>query len=162
MDAGLFDVLHDAGDDDVCAVAERVDVDLGGVFKKVVDEDGAVLRILDGGGHVLADFCVVVGDDHGAAAEDVAGAHEDGVADAVGACRASSRLVAMAPSGCGMPRSTMSLPKRLRSSARSIDSGEVPMMGTPAAFSGRARFSGVWPPNWTIMPMSAPLAASCW
>ena len=43
--------------------------------------------------------------------------------------------------------------KRSRSSARSIDSGEVPMMGTPAASSARARFRGVWPPNWTMTPM---------
>ena len=85
MDAGFFDVLHDAGDDDVFAVAEGVDVDFDGVFEEVVDEDGALLRILDGFLHVAGDAFAVVGDDHGAAAEDVAGAHEDGIADALGA-----------------------------------------------------------------------------
>src|SRR6185312_4152673 len=32
----------------------------------------------------------------------------------------------------------------------------------PAAFRGKARFSGVCPPNCTITPMGAPLCASCW
>ena len=41
---------------------------------------------------------------------------------------------------------------RCRSSARSMASGEVPMMGTPRLASGPARFSGVWPPNCTITP----------
>ncbi len=161
VDAGLFDVLHDAGDDDVGSVAEGVHVYFGRVFEEVVDEDGALLRIFDGGRHVLADFGVVVGDDHGAAAEHVAGADEDGIADAVCPGQGFVEVGGDAPSGCGICKSSMSLPKRLRSSARSMDSGEVPMIGTPAAFSGRARLSGVWPPNWTIMPMSAPLAASC-
>ena len=60
--------------------------------------------------------------------------------------------VAITPGACGICSSSSSLSKRLRSSARSIDSGEVPMMLTPAAFSGRARLSGVWPPNCTITP----------
>jgi hypothetical protein len=42
--------------------------------------------------------------------------------------------------------------KRSRSSATSIESGVVPTMGAPAAASGRASFSGVWPPYCTITP----------
>ena len=37
MDAGFFNVLHDAGDDDVFRVAERVDIDLDGVLQEVID-----------------------------------------------------------------------------------------------------------------------------
>jgi hypothetical protein len=48
--------------------------------------------------------------------------------------------------------------KSFRSSATSIDSGEVPMMFTPLAFRPAARLSGVWPPNWTM----APSQPSCW
>ncbi len=65
---------------------------------------------------------------------------------------ASSSEVAITPGACGICNSSSSLLKCLRSSARSIDSGEVPIMFTPAAFSGRARFSGVCPPNCTITP----------
>jgi len=50
------------------------------------------------------------------------------------------------------PSSTMSALKRWRSSARSIASGEVPRIGTPASRSGTASFSGVCPPNCTITP----------
>ena len=38
MDAGLLDVLHDAGDEHVLAVGERVDVDLDGVGEVAVDQ----------------------------------------------------------------------------------------------------------------------------
>src|SRR5690606_39488976 len=41
--------------------------------------------------------------------------------------------------GCSSARSLTSCWKRSRSSARSIDSGEVPMIGTQAASSARAR-----------------------
>ena len=47
VDAGLFNVLHDAGDDHVFRVAERVDVDFDGVLEEVIDEHGALLRVLD-------------------------------------------------------------------------------------------------------------------
>ena len=39
MDAGLLDVLHDAGDEDVLAVGERVDVDLDRVGQVAVEEE---------------------------------------------------------------------------------------------------------------------------
>jgi hypothetical protein len=42
--------------------------------------------------------------------------------------------------------------KRSRSSARSIESGDVPTIGTPARSSGTASLSGVCPPNWTMTP----------
>jgi len=48
---------------------------------------------------------------------------------------------------------------RSRSSARSMASGEVPRIGTPASSSGWASFSGVWPPNWTITPAARPSTA---
>ncbi len=46
----------------------------------------------------------------------------------------------------------MSLEKRSRSSARSMASGVVPRMGSPAFSSGTESRSGVWPPNWTMAP----------
>src|ERR1700687_927801 len=87
MHAGLLDVLHDAADDDIGAVGERVNVHLGGFFEELVDEDGA------GGSHHggLRDIFLhgvdVVGNDHGAATQDVAGANEDGKADFTGHAR---------------------------------------------------------------------------
>ena len=63
--------------------------------------------------------------------------------------RASARDVAVPLAGCGIPRSDSSVENRWRSSARSIESGDVPMIVTPAACSGSASFSGVCPPNCT-------------
>jgi hypothetical protein len=42
--AGFLDVLHDAGDQHVLAVGERVHVDFGGVFEEAVDQHRPVLR----------------------------------------------------------------------------------------------------------------------
>jgi hypothetical protein len=39
VDAGLFDMLLNAGDDAVLAVGEGIDIDLEGVFKKAIDQD---------------------------------------------------------------------------------------------------------------------------
>ena len=41
MDAGLLDVLHDAGDEDVLAVGQAIDVDLDGVGEIAVDQQRA-------------------------------------------------------------------------------------------------------------------------
>ena len=85
MDAGFLDVLHDAGDDDVFAVGESVHVHFGGVFQELIDQNRALgigeradlRRLRD----VFLDRFQIVGDDHGAAAENVAGAHENRQAD---------------------------------------------------------------------------------
>jgi hypothetical protein len=47
MDAGLLDVFHDAGDIDVRAVAETVDIDLDGVGQIAVKQQrvGAEQRV---------------------------------------------------------------------------------------------------------------------
>ena len=49
MDPGLLDVLQDAADPRVPAVAERVDVELDGVVEEPVDQDGVLAGARDGG-----------------------------------------------------------------------------------------------------------------
>ena len=84
MYAGLFDVLHDAGDQHFFAVAQGVHIDLRGILQEAVDQHRALLRERHGLAHVLADHLLVVGDHHGAAAQHVAGAHQHRVADPPG------------------------------------------------------------------------------
>ena len=81
VDAGFLDVLHDAANDDVLSVGERVDVDFDGILQELVDEDGAVVGILHRLFHILHDGVFVEGDHHGAAAENVGGTDEDGESD---------------------------------------------------------------------------------
>ena len=65
---------------------------------------------------------------------------------------ASASFVAVPLGVCkSCSRSSMA-EKSFRSSAISIERGEVPMIGTPASSSPFARFSGVCPPNCTITP----------
>src|SRR5699024_31441 len=87
VDAGLLDVLHDAADEDLLTVVERIDVDLDGVFEEAVDEHGTVDGDLRGRGHVVEQLGAVVDDLHPAAAEDVGGTYEHRVADLLGDVR---------------------------------------------------------------------------
>ena len=59
---------------------------------------------------------------------------------------------AMPLAGCFSPSRCRMFLNFSRSSASSIVSTLVPMIGTPALLSARARFSGVCPPNCTITP----------
>ena len=52
--AGALDVLHDAGDDDRLAVADRVDVELDRVLEELVDQHRTSRPDLDGAVHVAA------------------------------------------------------------------------------------------------------------
>ena len=78
VDASLFDVLHNSADHDIVAVRKRVDINFDCVFKEVVDQHRAILRIFDGFFHVANDSFFVVGDDHGAAAEHIRRTNQHG------------------------------------------------------------------------------------
>ena len=128
VDAGLLDVLHDAADDDRARrVGDRIDVELEGVLEEAVDEHRPIVRHVDRARHVPIERARVEHDRHAAAAEHVGGTHDDRDTRSRSATsRASSRETAVPLAGCGMPRSQSSCEKRCRSSARSIESGEVP------------------------------------
>ena len=70
----------------------------------------------------------------------------------VAAAIASASVRAVRFGGCFRPSRCSICWKRSRSSAMSIMSGEVPMIGTPFFSRSRASFSGVCPPNWTMTP----------
>ncbi len=54
--------------------------------------------------------------------------------------------------GCWMPILRQHLREQLAILGGSIDSTLVPTSGAPASSSPRARLSGVWPPNCTMIP----------
>src|SRR2546422_2253566 len=81
MDAGLFDVLHDAADDYPLSVGEGVHVDLDGVFQVVVDQDWMLHRGLDRLGDVGVEALLVVDNLHGPAAQHIGRADHPGVGD---------------------------------------------------------------------------------
>ena len=84
MDARFLDMLHDSADDYVFAVGERVYVYFNCVFEEMIDEHRAVLRILDCLFHVADDSFFIVGNDHGASAENVGGTHQHWVSNSIG------------------------------------------------------------------------------
>ena len=105
MHPGLLDVLHDPGDPHVVAVTERVDVDLDRILQEAIEVDRRRPARHRRVGHtdpreVPAQTVEVVDDLHRAAAEHVAGPHEQREADGLGLLRsASSGLAAVAYGG---------------------------------------------------------------
>ena len=84
MDAGHLDVLQNAADVHVLAVAQGVQVAFHGAFQELVQ----VYRVVRGDGrrlgHVAGEPLIIVDDAHAPASEHVAGAHEQRVADLAG------------------------------------------------------------------------------
>ena len=83
VDARALHVLHNAGDEDVLAVADGVHLDLH-AGEVLVDEHGVILLVGEDDGHVLLNVLVAVGDDHVLAAQHIAGPHEHRVAQVPG------------------------------------------------------------------------------
>ena len=81
VDAGLLDVLHDPGDADRLAVAERVDVDLDRVLEEAVEQQRVLLVGLDVGLQVGVEVLGRVADLHRPAAEHVGGPDQQREAD---------------------------------------------------------------------------------
>ena len=158
VDARLLDVLHDAADDDRARfVRDRIHVELERVFDELVDQDRMLGRRVNRIRHVAIERAHVVHDGHPPPAEHVGRPHDDREPDLLRRPRALRRATWRCRStGCGMPRSHSSCEKRWRSSARSIESGDVPRILTPAACSASDSFSGVWPPNCTRHATSPP------
>ncbi len=84
MHAGLLDVLHDAAEEQLGAVVERVDVDLDRVVEEAVDQHRPLRRDLGRPADVVLERALVVDDLHAAATQDVRRADQHGIADLVG------------------------------------------------------------------------------
>ena len=93
MNAGFLDVLHDAGDERVLAVAQAIDVHLGGVGQVTVDQQRALLRhhqfgraveIAGQSRHIAVELGAVAHDLHGAAAQHVGRPDHHRIADLLG------------------------------------------------------------------------------
>ena len=81
VDTGLFDVLHDAADDHPLAIGHRVDIDFGGLFEEVVEQNRPVG--IDGGRalEVLGELIGTVDDLHGATAENIGRPHQERISE---------------------------------------------------------------------------------
>ena len=84
MNTGLLDMLQNAADVDLFAIAQGVDIGLDRALQEAIEVHrvvGANARSL---GHVIAQMLGIVGDHHAAAAQHVARTHQQRVADVCG------------------------------------------------------------------------------
>ena len=84
MHAGFLDVLQHAADVDVLAIAQGIYVAFDGTLQEAVKVHRMIGRDARGFSHVLFQVLRIVGDNHAAAAQNVAGANQEREADAVG------------------------------------------------------------------------------
>ena len=83
MDAGALDVLHNARNQDVLAVADGVDLQLG-AHQVFIDQNGILDLLRQNDGHIFLDIRVVKGDDHVLAAQHVGRPHQHRIPDPIG------------------------------------------------------------------------------
>ncbi len=88
MNAGLFDMLHDAANHHHGAVANRINIDLDGVLEKFIDQHRQTGGRGKGPLHIGLQALVIKDDFHGPSPEHIRGAQHHGIADAAGnGCR---------------------------------------------------------------------------
>ena len=83
VNAGALNVLHDTRNQDILAVADRIDLNLN-ALNILVDQNRVFLRIAVDHTDVLVDIVVRNCDAHACAAEHVGGAHQHRIPEAVG------------------------------------------------------------------------------
>ena len=83
MDAGPLDMLHNAGNQHLLAVADGVDFALFALHI-MVDQHPLVRGYFRGGGQIAHQFRGVLDDFHSPPAQDIAGAHYYRIADILG------------------------------------------------------------------------------
>ena len=130
VDAGLLDVLHDAAEVELLAVVEGVDVDLDGLVEELVDQHRVVAGRLGLPCRWSASRRRRRCPCRRRPARRRAGP-APGSRSRRRSASASSTVVAVPCLGAGRPASASTRPNAPRSSARWIDSGEVPTIGHP-------------------------------
>ena len=76
MNARLFDVLLNSGDDTGAFVRQRIDVKLCCLFEKLVDQNRTLMRKINGRSHVLVERFFVVDNGHRATTQHVTRSHQ--------------------------------------------------------------------------------------
>ena len=84
VNTGLLNMLQDAADVDLFAVAQGIDIGLNRTLQEAIEVHRVVGANARGLGHVIAQMLGIVGDHHAAAAQHIARAHQQRIADVRG------------------------------------------------------------------------------
>ena len=83
MHAGLFDVFHDAADQDIFAVTHGIDIHFHGIAQEVVQQHRRIVGHAHGLAHVARQVFLGINNLHGAAAQHIGWTHHQRVADVI-------------------------------------------------------------------------------
>ena len=64
MHPRLFDMLHDAADDDFFSIRKRVNIDFHSIIEEVVEQNRRIVRHLDGLAHIALQIARFMHDFH--------------------------------------------------------------------------------------------------
>ena len=84
VNTGLLNMLQDAADVDLFAVAQGIDIGLNRTLQEAIEVHRVVGANARGLGHVIAQMLGIVGDHHAAAAQHIARTHQKRIADVRG------------------------------------------------------------------------------
>src|SRR5262245_11174851 len=84
MNAGAFDMLHDAADHHLFPIAQCVNIQFYGVVEEFVDQNRVLGRSRNSVSHVVLKGIAVVDDFHGSSAENIGWPNQDGITQALG------------------------------------------------------------------------------
>jgi hypothetical protein len=161
VDPGGLDVFHDAADDGAGPVADGIHIHFHGRLQELVDQHRVTRGGQDGQAGKILHILGIVDDFHGPPTQDKGGPHDHRIADGVGDRQGV---------GDGQGRAVGRLHE---AQLFQHDLEQFPVFGPVDAFrlgtqngnpswcSGVERFSGVWPPNWTITPSGFSFSTIC-
>src|SRR5712692_11065548 len=76
-------MLLNSGDDAGRVVSEGVNVKLGRLLQEFINQDWTIMREINGRPHVFVETSLVINNRHRASAQDIAGAHQDGITNSL-------------------------------------------------------------------------------
>src|SRR5262245_10767317 len=84
MNTGAFDMLHDAADNHVLAIAQGVNIQFYGVVKEFVDQNRMLGRSRNRVSHIMLEGIAVIDDFHSSAAEHIGRPNQDWITQTLG------------------------------------------------------------------------------
>src|SRR6266540_6623753 len=81
MNPGLLDVLLNPGNHTGRVIRQRIDIELGRLLEKLVDQDGTIMREVHRGAHVVVQSLFVVDDRHSSASKNITWSDEHRIPD---------------------------------------------------------------------------------
>ncbi len=83
MHTRLLDMLHDTANDHFLAVTDRININLGRIVQKTIEQHWRIIRHLDGFAHVALKLTLLMNDFHGTTTQHIGRTHYQRITDLI-------------------------------------------------------------------------------